>query len=428
MKYECQVFKFGGASVRNAAAIRNVATIVEPFRGKRLVIIVSAMGKTTNALERVVSGFLNGSGYDAEIRSLREIHDTVLTELFPKGHPVHEEVAREFESLVKLLKKSEPARPEHVERVEWDQLYDQVVSIGEIVSTRILAAYLYKAGLPVRWIDAREYIQTDSTWREGRVDWDATEKKIRELGSFLDKEILLTQGFIGRDPQGLTTTLGREGSDYTAAIFGSCLRAESVTIWKDVPGVMNADPKRIPDAKTFTELPFREAAEMTYYGASVIHPKTIKPLANRGIPLLVRSFDNPALAGTRIHETQIDKLPPLIVFKENQCLISCAVTDYTFIDEQQLSLIFTAVANQNLKINVMQNSAISFSFCVDYREDKVLSLIEALSDQFKVYYNTGLTLITVKNYDEATSATYRNQPGIILEQGSRSTLQVLVKR
>jgi aspartate kinase len=416
MKSDYQVFKFGGASVRNAAAVRNVATIVEPFRGKRLVIIVSAMGKTTNALERVVSGFLNGSGYDNDLRALREMHDTVLTDLFPKGHKVIQEVASEFMSIEKLLKRSSA-----------DQLYDQVVSVGEILSTRILAAYLREAGLPVRWIDAREYIQTDSTYREGSVDWAATEKNIGELLPLLDKEILLTQGFIGRDPLGLTTTLGREGSDYTAAIFGSCLHAESVTIWKDVPGVMNADPKRLPEAKTFTELPFREAAEMTYYGASVIHPKTIKPLANRGIPLLVRSFDNPTLAGTRIHETQIAKLPPLIVFKENQCLISCSVTDYTFVDEQQLSLIFTAVANQHLKINMMQNSAISFSFCVDYREEKVLSLIEILSQHFKVYYNTGLTLITVKNYDDATSATYRNQPGIILEQSSRSTLQVLVK-
>lgn len=416
MKSDCQVFKFGGASVRNAAAIRNVATIVEPFRGKRLVIVVSAMGKTTNALERVVSGFLNGSGFDKDISSLREMHDAVLTELFPKGHPVFQEIATEFDAIGKSLMQGNA-----------DRLYDQVVSIGEIVSTRILAAYLSEAGLPVRWIDAREYIQTDSTYREGSVEWAATENRIRELLPLLDKEILLTQGFIGRDSQGFTTTLGREGSDYTAAIFGSCLPAESVTIWKDVPGVMNADPKRIPDAKTFAELPFREAAEMTYYGASVIHPKTIKPLANWGIPLLVRSFDNPALPGTRIHETQIAKLPPLIVFKENQCLISCAVTDYTFIDEKQLSLIFTAVANQNLKINVMQNSAISFSFCVDYREDKVLSLIETLSTHFQVYYNTGLTLITVKNYDDAASAKYRNQPGIILEQSSRSTLQVLVK-
>lgn len=433
MKSGCHVFKFGGASVRNAGAIRNVATIVEPFRDKRLVIVASAMGKTTNALEGIVSGFLNAKGHDSELRSLRQMHDAVLIELFPKGHSVFQEIVKEFDSIANLLKNSQPPRSEPFNKlraslVEGDELYDQVVSVGEIISSRILAAYLLEAGLPVRWIDAREYILTDCTYREGHVDWTATEKKIRTLLPLLDKEILLTQGFIGRDPRGLTTTLGREGSDYTAAIFGFCLPAEAVTIWKDVPGVMNADPKRIPGAKTFTELPFREAAEMTYYGASVIHPKTIKPLANRGIPLLVRSFDNPSLEGTRIHETRVDKLPPLIVFKDNQCLISCGVTDYTFIDEQQLSLIFNAVAQHNIKVNMMQNSAISFSFCVDYREDKVLSLIEALSGHFKVFYNTDLTLITVKNYDDAAYATYRDQPGIILEQTSRSTLQVLLKR
>ncbi|HNP78411.1 MAG TPA: aspartate kinase, partial [Cyclobacteriaceae bacterium] len=209
--------------------------------------------------------------------------------------------------------------------------------------------------------------------------------------------------------------------------FAACLGAESVTIWKDVPGVMNADPKRLPDAITFDELPFREAAEMTYYGASVIHPKTIKPLANHGIPLLVKNFDNPDLPGTKIYETKVDQLPPLIVFKDNQCLISCRVTDYTFIHEEQLSLIFTALSELDIRINLMQNSAISFSIVVDFREDKVLNLIQRLSSIFQVYYNTGLTLITVKNYDTRTFDAYRKKPGVLLEQSSRSTLQVLIK-
>ncbi|MBL7849899.1 MAG: aspartate kinase [Cyclobacteriaceae bacterium] len=417
MKYPFHVFKFGGASVRNAAAIRNVATIVEPYRDKRLVVVVSAMGKTTNALERVVAGLRTGADVSSEIKGLKEYHAGVMEELFPKDHPIREEVDRELTNLPQLW--SADLLP--------DQFYDQVVCRGELISTRIVAAYLAETGLPVEWIDARNYIKTDNTYREGKVDWDLTEKKIRELMPRLDSRILITQGFIGGTPDGFTTTLGREGSDYTAAIFGSCLGAENVTIWKDVPGVMNADPKRLPEAIPFPELPFREAAEMTYYGASVIHPKTIKPLANRGIPLLVKNFDDPALPGTRIHETHIDRLPPLIVFKENQCLISCAVTDYTFVDEEQLSLIFSAVSQENLKINLMQNSAISFSFCVDFREDKVLRLIERLSEHFRVYYNTGITLITVKNYDEATYAKYRGLPGVILEQSSRSTLQVLVK-
>ena len=417
MKSPFQVFKFGGASVRNATAIRNVADIVRPYLEKHLVVVVSAMGKTTNALERVVNAFRTGKDYEAEIASIRQYHLEVVTELFPVQHLVFEIIENEFRSLPLKLDKSLIA----------DQLYDQVVSQGELLATRIVAEFLLSQGIQTKWIDAREFIRTDDTYREGKVNWEQTAIKVESLKPILEKQIVVTQGFVGGAENGFTTTLGREGSDYTAALFGSCLQAESVTIWKDVPGVMNADPKRIQDAVVFEELPFREAAEMTYYGASVIHPKTIKPLATRNIPLLVRNFDDPELPGTRIHETRVKRLPPLIVFKENQCLISCGVTDYTFIDEDQLSLIFKAVSQLNLKINVMQNSAISFSFCVDFREDKVLQLIEILSEHFEVYYNTGLTLITVKNYDEAAYQKYRRQPGVILEQSSRSTLQVLLK-
>lgn len=415
MKYH--VFKFGGASVRQASAIRNVASIVRPYADRCLVVVVSAMGKTTNALERILELRKAGKNYTEELEALKQYHFNIMSDLFPGDHPAWAKVSETFDQLPVLMQGGSLA----------DQLYDRVVSQGELISTRIVAEFLKLDGLPVEWIDARKYICTDATYREGKVDWSMTEKKIQELVPLLDHHIIVTQGFIGSDPEGNTTTLGREGSDYTAAIFGSCLSASNVTIWKDVPGVMNADPKRIPEALPFAELPFREAAEMTYYGASVIHPKTIKPLANRGIPLLVKSFDDPSLAGTRIHETHIDRLPPLIVFKENQCLISCAVTDYAFVDEEQLSQIFHAVSRRNLKINVMQNSAISFSFCVDFREDRVLRLIEELSEHFKVYYNTSLTLITVKNYDEATYQHYRSHPGIILEQSSRSTLQILVR-
>ena len=264
-------------------------------------------------------------------------------------------------------------------------------------------------------------------YREGKVNWEKTKQAAQPLKRILEKKIIITQGFIGATSTGFTTTLGREGSDYSAAIFASCLGAQSVTIWKDVPGVMSADPKRLPNAVVFEELPYQEAAEMTYYGASVIHPKTIKPLANSKIPLLVKNFDDPSLPGTRIHECKIDRLPPLIVFKDNQCLISCKVTDYTFVNEQQIGLIFQALMNHDVHINVMQNSAISFSICVDFRDQKILKLIQELSKHFEVYYNTGLTLITIKNYDAASFSEYRNKAGVILEQSSRSTLQVLVK-
>lgn len=417
MKNHCHVFKFGGASVRHAQAIRNVAMIVNDHKKEKLVIIVSAMGKTTNALEQVVFLKQTGSNCQNELVAIRKYHEDVVDSLFSKDHRIWSMIGKEFKSILSTEK----------ERMTDDQLYDQVVSRGEFLSSLIVSEFLLQEGLPLHWVDATEYVITDSTYREGKIDWASTESRIHTLQTMLDEKIIITQGFIGGAPDKQTTTLGREGSDFSAAIFGSCLRATAVTIWKDVPGVMNADPKRIKDAVPFDELPFREAAEMTYYGATVIHPKTIKPLANRNIPLLVKNFDDPTLPGTIIQESNVRNLPPLIVFKENQCLISCGVTDYTFINEQQLSLIFQSLSERNIKINVMQNSAITFSFCVDYHEDKILPLIEKLADQFEVYYNTGLTLITVKNYDKKTYQEYSNLKGNVLEQSSRSTLQVLTK-
>jgi len=310
---------------------------------------------------------------------------------------------------------------------DYDFVYDQMIGFGEIISSTIAHLFFLQEGLSSEWIDARKYVVTDSSFREGKVQWTDTEKKIKALEPVLKNKIVVTQGFIGSNSKGETISLGREGSDFTAAIFGSSLMAESVTIWKDVPGVMSADPRRLPHAVVFEELPYQETAEMTYYGASVIHPKTVKPLANRNIPLLVKSFIDPSLEGTTIHECRVDRLPPLVVHKENQCLISCKVTDYSFINEEQLGKIFQAISASGVRINVMQNSAISFSFCVDYRESKVLKLIDALSKSFEVYYNSGLTLITVKNYDAKTFEEYRSLKGLILEQSSRAALQVLVR-
>ncbi len=411
-----KVIKFGGASLRSADAIRNAAKIVGLVNGEPLLVVASAMGKTTNALEKVLSLAREQQPFDTEWANLKDYHVQVLKGLFDSGDPIFKIVDDQFEKVAVALRL--PG--------DYDLVYDQVVSMGEVISTLILAAVLNRQQ-PTEWIDARKYVRTDSTFREGKVKWAETEKLVATLKPIAEKKVIVTQGFIGSDPAGKTVTLGRDGSDYSAAVFASGLMAESVTIWKDVPGVMNADPKRLAGAVVFEELPFREAAEMTYYGASVIHPKTIKPLANRNIPLYVKNFDDPNLAGTRIHECVVKNLPPLIVFKENQCLISCKVTDYTFIDEQQLGVIFQLLDKHDVKINLMQNSAISFSFCVDFRESKVTKLIEALSAQFEVYYNTGLTLITVKNYDSKTYQEYRSRSGIVLEQSSRSTLQLLVR-
>jgi aspartate kinase len=412
-----RVFKFGGASLKNAEAIRNMASIVKSYADAPLLVVVSAMGKTTNALESVLNTFARKGDYLGEIEAIKTYHLQICQELFTSTEEITSKLNSTFDALLKNV--NLPG--------DYDQVYDQVVSMGEVISSIIVAQYLSHTGMQSQWVDAKKLILTDATFREGKVQWKKTEERIATLRSSLQKNVVLTQGFIGATADGTTTTLGREGSDFTAAIFASCLQADSVTIWKDVPGVMSADPKRLPNAVVFAELPFKEAAEMTYYGASVIHPKTIQPLALKQIPLLVKSFDDPSLPGTRIHECLVDHLPPLIVFKENQCLISCKVTDYTFLNEQQLSTIFGALSELDIKINVMQNSAISFSFCIDFRENKVMALVDKLQHRFEVYYNTGLTLITVKNYNEETFNTYRRKPGVLIEQSSRSTLQVLLK-
>lgn len=403
--------------MKDAKAIQNVGHIIANHSKDKLLIVVSAMHKTTNALEEVVELARAKKPFEDALAGVFHFHQDIIKSLFPTDDPIGVTIeAYKTQIRDQLTHVSDP-----------DLVYDQVVSCGELISSQIISAYLKLAGIKNQWIDARDYITTDNNYREGRVDWLETAQRIQSDHLKLTSGLVVTQGFIGRSRDGMTTTLGREGSDYTAAIFGSGLGAESVTIWKDVPGVMSADPKRIPAASVFDELPFREAAEMTYYGASVIHPKTIKPLANKGIPLLVKNFDDMTLPGTIIHECHVEKLAPLIVFKENQCLISCHATDYAFIDESQIGIIFSALALRGLKVNMMQNSAISFSFCLDFKTHKVIELINELSNSFEVYYNTGLTLITVKNYDAESFATYRKQEGVLLEQSSRSTLQVLVK-
>ncbi|MBI1767314.1 MAG: aspartate kinase [Bacteroidetes bacterium] len=412
-----KVFKFGGASLKSAPAIQNVTSIIKSHSRNQLLVVVSAMGKTTDALEKIISLSQAGKSFAEEFHNIKEFHFQIVNDLFKDPKKITDQLNSLFDELQNRAS----------QKSEYDFVYDQVIGFGEIISSTIVHHFFLQEGLPSEWIDSRKYIHTDSTYREGQVEWNATGKKIKALEVLLNDKVIITQGFIGSNSRGETVSLGREGSDFTAAIYGSSLLAESVTIWKDVPGVMSADPKRLPNAIVFEELPYKETAEMAYYGASVIHPKTVKPLANKGIPLLVKSFVDSSLDGTKIHECHVDKLPPLIVHKENQCLISCKVTDYSFINEEQLGIIFQTISESGIRINMMQNSAISFSFCVDYRENRVLKLIETLSENFEVYYNSGLTLITVKNYDSQIFDEYRNLKGVILEQSSRAALQVLVK-
>jgi aspartate kinase len=413
-----KVFKFGGAALRNASGIKNVASIIRAHSGEPLLVVVSAMGKTTDRLENIASIPPSSQSLQVALSAVRQHHEKTILELLIDPTVALAAVASHLRELKVEIGKSD----------ETDRRYDQIVSAGELLSSAILHQYLQSLQVPTYWLDARRCIFTDNRYREGIVNWSKTSETVLEIvRPLLASSVVVTQGFIGQSEEGRTTTLGREGSDFTAAIFGASLHASSVTIWKDVAGVMSADPKRIPNATVFPELPFREAAEMTYYGASVIHPKTIKPLANLDIPLLVKNFDDPDLPGTRIHECTVKDLPPLVVVKDDQCLISCKVTDYTFISEQQLGVIFNALSELNVRINVMQNSAISFSFCIDFRESTVTRLIQNLQQFFEVSYNTRLTLITVKNYDQVTYDSYRQLPGVVMEQSSRSTLQVLVK-
>ena len=416
-----KVFKFGGASVKDANGVKNVVSIISSYQQEPLLVVVSAMGKTTNALEELLQLSLEHQSYAEKINELYDYHLQIVKGLFEDiHHEVHFFLAQRFQSLTRALQKAR--------RQPFNQVYDEVVAHGELISSGIVQAYLAQQGVSCRWIDARDYISTNNLHREAQINWPLTGSKVnRELVSVLEKELIITQGFIGRSSEGNTTTLGREGSDFSAAIFASCLNAESVTIWKDVPGVLNADPKRISDTVLYPELSYYDAAEMTYFGASVIHPKTIKPLANQQIPLLVRSFTRPEAPGTLIHESKVVPPAPAIIFKQNQTLITFNIRDYSFITERNLSSIFYLLDLMHIKINVMQNSATTVSICVDGNTAKNDALINNLSSEYEIRYNTDLTLITIKNYTEETVEKMSQDKELLLEQRTRHTYQIVVR-
>lgn len=421
-----KVFKFGGASVKDAEAVRNVATILKRFSGENIVVVVSAMGKTTNALEVLTDAFFYASGKAERILDgVKKYHFDIVEQLFPnKNHPIYDEINNVFVELDWAIE----GEPTH----SYDYEYDQIVSIGEIVSTKIVSAYLNEAGVKNIWLDARDFIQTDNTYREGKVEWEQTAFAVDR---FLDKfeittekgAIVLTQGFIGGTSENFTTTLGREGSDYTAAIIAYTTDAESVTIWKDVPGILNADPKWFNDTQKLEQLSYQDAIELAYYGATVIHPKTIKPLQNKKIPLYVKSFIAPDEKGTIINEQQSPLPIPCFIFKVNQVLISISPKDFSFILEENLSAIFKLFAEHHIKINVMQNSAISFSVCVDNDTHKLPELIKVLQKEYRVLYNEPLELITVRYYNQATIDRVTVDKTVLLEVKSRYTAQLVVR-
>lgn len=416
-----KVFKFGGASVRDAAAVRNVGEILGRFKGEQIAIVVSAMGKTTNALERVVSHFYQQDGQAfAALKEVKDLHYQILGELFEAGHPVFDAINDTFVEIEWIIEE-EPQE-------SYDYLYDQIVSVGEFLSTKVLAAYLNHIGLPTTWLDARDVILTDNTYREAQVQWETTVRQAQQhIPSMLAQGFVLTQGFVGGTSENFTTTLGREGSDYTAAILSYCLDAQSMTVWKDVPGILTADPRLFKNVTQLDRLSYREAIEMTYYGAKVIHPKTIKPLQNKNIPLLVKSFIDPDGKGTMISDMIEQRYPPMVVVEKDQVLLHVSRRDFSFVDEESLSELFTLFKHYRVRVNLMQNSAISFSICVNNQPERIAPLLEALDAQYKVIKDEGLELITVRHYRADQLAELKRNKMVLLEERIPKTIQLVVR-
>jgi len=420
--FNMDIFKFGGASVKDAAGVKNLANIVRDYKKGNLLIVISAMGKITNRLEDLTYAFLSQNDEaHAIFEEIKHFHFNIIDELFQgKHHQVYDDVANTFVEIDWLIEDEPDNNP--------DYIYDQIVSIGEVVSTKIVAAWLNEMGNKALWTDARNYIQTDNTYKEGKVDWAKTNQIIKkDLIPLLNDNIIVTQGFIGGTSENYTTTLGREGSDYSAAIFASCLDAAALTIWKDVPGVLNADPKWFDETEKIAQLSYHDAIELTYYGATVIHPKTIKPLQNKGIPLFVRSFIQPEGSGTAITKENNPLPIPSFIFKVNQALISIFPKDYSFIIEENLSNIFELFHRHKIKINTMLNSAISFSVSIDDHPVQIEKLIKDLSNEFTVKYNKGLELVTIRYYNQQTIDRVTVEKDILLEVKSRHTCQMVMK-
>lgn len=418
-----KVFKFGGASVNTAEGIINMSKIVKSFENEQLLIVVSAMGKTTNALEAICTAFFNKTGKAVHLSNqLKAQHLEIVVGLFPdENDAIYSEVEDLFAELHWAIEE------EQIKTFDYE--YDQIVSIGELLSTRIVAAYLNKVGIVTQWIDARDIIKTDNTFREGNVNWEETAANAQEfIQSRFDagSNCMLTQGFIGATSENFTTTLGREGSDYSAAILAYCLNATEVSIWKDVPGVLNADPREFTDAVLLSTLSYYDAIELAYYGATVIHPKTIKPLQNKNIPLRVRSFINPQLPGTVIQQDNFKQEIPTYIFKKEQVLLSIAARDFSFIVEENMRDIFELFSKWRVKANLMQNSALNFSVCVTVDKLKFAVFLAELDTKFKVKYNENCTLITIRNYTDNLVNQLTKGKSVLIEQKSRNVVQLVI--
>ncbi|QEC44948.1 aspartate kinase [Pseudobacter ginsenosidimutans] len=419
-----KVFKFGGASVQQTEKIQNVANIIRSYSDQPILIVVSAMGKTTNALEKVAEAFFEGRQDEALklFELIKQTHiNTAKYLLVTHFNALMDELANFFTEVEWLLH-DKPVR-------EYDYYYDQIVCVGELLSTAIVSAYLNESGIPTQWVDVRDIFRTDDNFRDAAIDWNFTSQRVQEdiILLFQETNIVLTQGFIGSTDENESTTLGREGSDYSAAVFANLLNAESQTIWKDVEGVMNADPKQFPDAQFIAELNYEEVIEMAYYGAQVIHPKTIKPLQNKGIPLFVKCFLDKNLPGTVIHNKKVHGLPPIIVIKKEQALLTLHSRDFSFVGEKPVADLYQLLSDIKIKPNIIQTGAVSIQVCLDDKPEKIQKLALDASEFFEVQVEKGLTLLTVRHYQEEQLQKLTNGHRIKLKQQSPETVQVLMQ-
>ena len=419
-----QVFKFGGASVNSVERVKNVGDILKLYSNEKILVVISAMGKTTNALEKVTDAFYAGKKDEALqlFQQVKQQHLNTAKFLLVTNAVACEEQLNNFFTEVEWLLHDKSVR-------DYDYYYDQVVCIGELLSTSIVSHYLNEAGINNKWVDVRDIFRTDDNFRDAAIDWGFTEERINSqiVNLFNGSDIVLTQGFIGATDENESTTLGREGSDYSAAVFANLLNAKNQTIWKDVPSVMSADPKQFPDATEIHELNYNEVIEMAYYGAQVIHTKTIKPLQNKGIPLYVKCFLDPSLSGTVIHNKSLKGLPPIIVVKENQVMIELSSRDFSFVEEKPIADLFHLFEKLKIKPNLTQNAAISMICVLDDRTDKIEKLALAASEFFDINVTKGLTLLTIRHYTKEIYDKLTTGKKMLLQQRTNDTVQALLQ-
>jgi len=415
-----KIFKFGGASVKDAKGVKNVAAVLQKTGFTNKVIVISAMGKTTNALEKVIHSYFDEKQNLTEnIQKVKKYHQEILVELFENNnHPAFHKVFGFFEELETFLNRNKSPN--------YDYVYDQVICFGELISTTIVSAYLEFENIENTWLDARMLIKTDATYRDAKVDWEVTDVQVNE--HVKGENLYITQGFIASDKNNFTTTLGREGSDYSAGIFAYCTKAESVTIWKDVKGVMNGDPRVFENTQLLEEISYEEAIELAFYGASVIHPKTLQPLQKREIPLLVKSFYNPDEKGTVVGKGKtITPFIPCFIVKKNLVLLSLSALDFSFFVEENISEVFALFHQYQIKVGLIQNSAISFSVCVEDQFNNIDKLISHLKGKFKVKYHKDVSLFTIRHFSEEAIQQLEKNKTILLKQLTRQTVQLVTK-